>query len=105
MKLKIKVRVWDDTCIPVISENGDWIDLRSFQDMEINAPQSGVQYQKDNTKYRDVNIPVAYIPLGVAMKLPDGFEAIVASRSGTPSKIGLFIPNGQGIIDGKLSIF
>lgn len=103
MKLKIKVRVWDNVCTPVISENGDWIDLRSAQDMDIYAPQSGVQYQKDNIKYRDVNIPVVYIPLGVAMKLPDGFEAIVASRSGTPSKIGLFIPNGQGVIDNSYS--
>lgn len=99
MKLKIKVKVLTDGCIPEINEKGDWIDLRSAIDLHIPAPQAGVQYQKDNNKYRDVNIPVEYIPLGVAMRLPKGFEAIVASRSGGPEKMRIFIPSGQGIID------
>ena len=37
------------------------------------------------------------------MKLPKGFEAIIASRSSTPNKFGIFIPNGQGIIDNSYS--
>ena len=40
-----------------------------------------------------------YIPLGVAMQLPQGFEAIIDSRSSGPKKLGLFIPNGQGVVD------
>lgn len=99
MKLKIKVKVLVKGCMPVISDKGDWIDLRAAQEMEIKAAQSGVQYQENNKKYRDVVTPVVYIPLGVAMQLPKGFEAIVASRSGGPKKLGVFIPNGQGIID------
>ena len=101
MKLKIKVKVLTEGCMPVISENGDWIDLKSAKDVEIQAPQAGIQYQRNNEKYRDVIIPVTYIPLGVAMELPKGFEAIIASRSSSPKKLGLFIPNGQGIIDGS----
>lgn len=99
MKLKIKVKVLTEGCMPVINKNGDWIDLKAAKDVEIKAAQAGVQYQENNEKYRDINIPVTYIPLGVAMQLPDGFEAIVASRSSGPKKLKLFIPNGEGIID------
>ena len=99
MKLKIKVKVLNPLCKPVIIDNGDWIDLRSSVSMELRAAQAGVQYQENNEKYRDVFIPVTYIPLGVAMELPKGFEAIVASRSSGPKKLGMFIPSGQGIID------
>lgn len=99
MKLKIKVKVLTEGCMPVISEKGDWIDLRAAKDVEIQAPQAGVQYQKNNEKYRDVIIPVTYIPLGVAMELPKGFEAIIASRSSSPKKLRIFIPSGEGIVD------
>lgn len=99
MALKIKVKVLTEGCLPVISENGDWIDLRAAKDMEIRAAQAGVQYQENNEKYRDVHIPVTYIPLGVAMQLPKGFEAIIASRSSGPKKLGLFIPSGKGVVD------
>lgn len=99
MKLKIKVKVLTEGCMPVINENGDWIDLRAAQDMEIRAAQAGVQYQENNEKYRDVAIPVVYIPLGVAMELPQGFEAIIASRSSGPKKLKIFIPSGKGIVD------
>lgn len=99
MKLKIKVKVLTEGCMPTIIEKGDWIDLKSAKDMEIRAAQAGTQYTENSEKYRDVFTSVYYIPLGVAMQLPKGFEAIVASRSSGPSKLGLFIPSGQGIID------
>lgn len=99
MKLKIKVRVLTEGCMPQITENGDWVDLRAAQDMEIRAAQAGVQYQENNEKYRDVTTPVYYIPLGIAVQLPKGFEAIIASRSSGPKKLRIFIPNGKGIVD------
>lgn len=99
MKLKIKVKEITEGCMPIITKNGDWIDLRAAEDVEIRAAQAGVQYQEDNKRYRDVAIPVTYIPLGVAMQLPKGFEAIVVSRSSGPKKLKVFIPNGEGIID------
>ena len=103
MKLKVKVKVLTEGCMPQISESGDWIDLRAAKDVEIQAPQAGIQYQKNNEKYRDVIIPVTYIPLGVAMELPKGFEAIIASRSSGPKKLKIFIPNGKGIVDNVYS--
>lgn len=103
MKLKIKVKVLTEGCMPAISDNGDWIDLKAAQDMEIRAAQAGVQYQEGNEKYRDVHIPVTYIPLGIAVKLPDGFEALINSRSSGPNKLKVFIPSGQGVIDNSYS--
>ena len=103
MKLKIKVKVLTEGCMPEINEKGDWIDLKAAKDMEFNAAQSGTLKRKtvegEEVSYRNVEIGVTYIPLGVAMKLPDGFEAIVASRSSGPKKLNIFIPNGIGIID------
>lgn len=106
MKAKIKVKLINENVqLPEISSNGDWIDLRAAKDIDIKAPQAGTQYSKNNEKYRDVISNTYYIPLGVAIKLPKGYEAIVASRSGTPRKFNITPSNGIGIIDGKLSIF
>jgi dUTP pyrophosphatase len=33
------------------------------------------------------------------MKLPDGFEAIIASRSSAAKKMGVMLANGIGIVD------
>lgn len=103
MKLKIKVKVLTKGCMPVINENGDWVDLRSAIDITIPAPQADVLKRKtidgERVGHRDVEIPTYYIPLGVAMQLPKGFEAIIDSRSSGPKKLKIFIPNGQGIVD------
>lgn len=99
MKTEIKVKVLVPGCMPEINEKGDWIDLRAAENVEIRAAQAGIQYQENNEKYRDVTIPVTYIPLGVAIKLPAGYEAIVDSRSSGPKKLNVFIPSGQGVID------
>jgi dUTP pyrophosphatase len=107
MKLKIKVKVLTGGCMPVISENGDWIDLRSAINITIPAPQADVLKRKtiegERVGHRDVEIPTYYIPLGVAIKLPKGFEAIIASRSSAPDKLKVFIPNGEGIVDNSYS--
>lgn len=102
-KLKIKVKVLTEGCMPVISNDGDWIDLKAAQDMEIRAAQAGVQYQEGNEKYRDVHVPVTYIPLGVAIQLPDGMEAIIGSRSSGPDRLKICIPSGIGIVDNSYS--
>lgn len=99
MKLKIKVKELTKGCLPQIIEKGDWIDLKAAKDVEIRAAQADIQYQENNEKYRDVNIPVTYIPLGVAIELPAGFEAVINSRSSGPKRLKVFIPNGQGVVD------
>lgn len=103
MKTKIKVKVLTEGCMPEIVVGSDWIDLRSAKDITIRAAQAGTQYKEGDDKYRDVHMHTTYIPLGVAMELPAGYEAIVASRSSGPKKLRLFIPSGQGIIDNKFN--
>lgn len=88
MKLKIKVKELTEGCMPSIIQNGDWIDLVCAEDMKLNI-----------TTLED-NLDVKYIPLGIAMQLPKGFEAIVAPRSSTPSKFGIMCANSFGVIDG-----
>lgn len=103
MKTKIKVKVLTQGCMPTITTNGDWIDLRSATELELEAPQSGVLKKKtvDNktVSYRNVMFDIHYIPLGIAVELPDGYEALINSRSSSPYKFKLFIPSGQGVVD------
>lgn len=60
---------------------GDWIDLRAAAKVEM--------------KKGDFTL----IPLGVAMKLPRGYEAHVAPRSSTYKNFGIIQANSIGIID------
>ena len=60
---------------------GDWIDLRAAEDVRLKAGE-----------YR-------MIPLGVAIELPQGYEALVAPRSSTFKKYGVILANSIGIID------
>ncbi len=60
---------------------GDWIDLRAAE---------RVVLRKGDYKR---------ISLGVAMELPEGYEAIVAARSSSFEKWGFIPVNGIGIID------
>jgi len=62
-------------------DKGDWIDLFVSEDIEMNAGE------------------FLLIPLGVAMELPEGYEAHVAPRSSTFKKYGLIQVNSIGIID------
>ena len=60
---------------------GDWIDLRAAENMVFY----GGEYK--------------LIPLGVAMELPEGYEAIIAPRSSTFKKCGIIMTNSIGIVD------
>ena len=104
MKLKIKVKRLKSedgnftVPIPRIIKKGDWVDLSTSKEFILNAPQAGTLKGHD-VKHRDVVSEVTYIPLGIAMQLPKGFEAIVAPRSSTAKKLGIMQANGIGIID------
>ena len=78
---RIKIRYLRDIDRIVKIETGNWIDLRCAEDVEMKAGE-----------YRQ-------IPLGVAMELPNGYEAIVAPRSSTFSKYGVLMANSIGVID------
>lgn len=60
---------------------GDWIDLRAAENVTMKAGEYKM------------------IPLGVAMELPKGYEALVAPRSSTFRKYGILLANSVGIID------
>ena len=85
MKLKIKVKTFAGQVLPEIIDKGDWIDLKSNE-----------KHAADKEEYK-------LLKLGVAMKLPDGFEAIVAPRSSTFKTWGILLANSIGIIDNSYS--
>lgn len=62
-------------------ENGDWIDLRSAEDIEMKAG--------------DFHL----ISLGVSMQLPEGYEAHIVPRSSTYKHWGIIQANHMGVID------
>lgn len=66
-------------------EQGDWIDLRARETIEYLAGS----YFK--------------VPLNVAMKLPDGFEASILPRSSTFENWGIILANSEGVIDNSFS--
>lgn len=63
------------------TEFGDWVDLYVYENTTMSAGER------------------TYISQGVAMKLPDGYEAIMAPRSSTFKRWGLLQTNGIGVID------
>lgn len=79
--LEIKIRyVRPIQPIAPISK-GDWIDLRAAEDVSITKGE------------------LKMIPLGVAMELPAGYEAIIAPRSSLAKNYGILLANSIGIID------
>lgn len=79
MDIKVKYK---DGVIPIEKiEIGDWIDLRTAEDIEMVCGEYKV------------------IPLGLAVELPKGYEAIIAPRSSTFKNYGLICPGSIGVID------
>lgn len=79
--LEIKIKYFDDACKIKKIEKGDWIDLRSAFDKEYTQGEFFL------------------IPLGIAMQLPDGFEAHIAPRGSTFKNYGLLEVNSVGVVD------
>ena len=79
--LKVLVRYHAD--IPPIEKlpQGDWIDLRAAETVDMKAGE-----------FRRIS-------LGVSMKLPKGYEAHLLPRSSTFQKWGVILANGMGVID------
>ena len=62
-------------------DKGDWIDLRTAEHVILKVGEFKL------------------IPLGVAMMLPKGYEALVIPRSSTFKKYGIIQANSIGLID------
>lgn len=81
MEKEIKIKYFNDVQEIEALEVGDWIDLRSAESVDIKAGEYKL------------------IRLGVAMELPEGYEALVAPRSSTFKNYGILLVNSLGIID------
>ena len=83
MMKNIQIKYFTDEIekLTYIDGKSDWIDLRAAKEMELKAGQ------------------YAMIPLGVAMKLPEGYEAHIVPRSSTYKNYGLIQTNHMGVVD------
>lgn len=84
--MEIKVKFFNDTyneenTLRVADKKQNWIDLRASEDVHL---------EKGNFKL---------IPLGIAMQLPDGYEALIVPRSSTFKNWGIIQTNSIGVID------
>ena len=81
--MEIQIRYFTDRIdrLCYVDGKSDWIDLRAAETVEFKAGEFKL------------------IPLGVAMKLPAGYEALVAPRSSTFKNFGILQANSLGIID------
>ena len=79
--MKIKVKYHTDILPLEMNEKGDWVDLRAAQDMKL---WGGYYY---------------YIPLGISVELPEGYEAHIAPRSSTFKNWSIIQTNSVGVID------
>ena len=82
---KIQIRYISDKIdrLGYIAGKSDWIDLRAAEDVEMKAGEFRL------------------IRLGVAMKLPEGYEAHIVPRSSTFRHVGIIQTNHMGVIDGS----
>jgi dUTP pyrophosphatase len=84
MDVKVKYTHEDSYRLQTIKK-GDWIDLVIDDDISVEAGD------------------VVKVPLGLAIKLPDGVEAHILPRSSTFIKTGLLLANSVGVIDNSYS--
>ena len=78
--MKIYVKYHNLNCL--LEMHGNWIDLKSAEDVSINSLKS------------------CMISLGVSIKLPKYFQANIVPRSSTFNKYGIIMANHYGVIDG-----
>ena len=79
----IQIKYFSDKITPLTYINGksDWIDLRAAQNVTLKKGDRML------------------IPLGVAMKLPEGYEAWIAPRSSSFKTWGILQTNSIGVVD------
>jgi dUTP pyrophosphatase len=103
MKTKIKVKELVKGCLPKIIKKGEWIDLHASKDIKLECMQAEILKRHKDKSYREVNFKWEMIPLGIAVKLPKGYEAVVAPRSSTFKHWYVLQTNSVGVIDNSYS--
>jgi dUTP pyrophosphatase len=79
IKVKYFVDGMEELCY--VDGKSDWIDLRASEEVTLKAGEFRL------------------IPLGVAMELPQGYEAHLVPRSSTFKNYGILQTNSMGVID------
>lgn len=79
--IKIKYHTDKIDKLTYIDGKSDWIDLRAAEDLVLKQGEFKL------------------IPLGISMKLPEGYEAHVVPRSSTFKNFGIIQTNSMGVID------
>ena len=79
----IKIKYLSDRIekLQYIENKSDWIDLRASEEVELKAGEFKL------------------IPLGIAMELPEGYEAHIVPRSSTFKNFGILQTNSMGVVD------
>lgn len=102
MKQQIKVKLFTPgSVVPKLLHKGDWIDLCAAATVEMKAPHTENSRKKGETRKQMFDHQL--IPLGIAMQLPPGYEAIIAPRSSLFKNSGILCTNSIGIIDNSYS--
>jgi len=83
MEQRIDIKYFTDKInkLEYIDGKSDWIDLRAAEDVELKEGEFKL------------------IPLGIAIKLPEGFEAHIVPRSSTFKNYGIIQVNHMGVVD------
>ena len=79
--MEIKIKYHTDILPVEFNYNGDWLDLRSAETVNMVANE------------------FTLISLGISMELPNGYEAHIVPRSSTFKSFGIIQTNHCGIID------
>ena len=80
-EIKVKYFQEDMEELCYVAGKSDWIDLRAAQEVSLKAGEFRL------------------IPLGVAIALPQGYEAHIAPRSSTFKNYGILQTNSVGVVD------
>lgn len=80
-KVSIKIKYHTDILPIELNPNGDWVDLRAAEDINMDVGDFKL------------------ISLGISMKLPDGYEAHIVPRSSTYRHWGIIQANHMGVVD------
>lgn len=81
--MKIRIKYFNNKIekLRYIDGKSDWIDLRAAEDVVLKKGEFRA------------------IPLGIAMQLPEGYEAHVVPRSSTFKNFGIIQTNHMGVVD------
>lgn len=84
-EIKIEIKYFTDGVDKIDyiggAEKSNWIDLRAAEEVNLRAGEAKL------------------IPLGIGMKLPQGYEAHIVPRSSTHKNFGIIQTNHFGVID------